>query len=162
MQCLHRASTCLTDISAAGRCLAREVSRDIASCAVLIVFPPGVFITMMPKSHQQNCNGEWVIWSLFVCSNVPSISGHTLYAKNITLLCGSSNVDIINSHTGSSDNAHLYGMLQYFSVHFRGGADYKTIVLSNYLYMQITKKLINFLLHISYFVVYYLDQFWLR
>ena len=52
-------STCLTDISAAGRCLASEVSRDIASCAVLTVFPPGVFITMMPKIHQQNCNGEY-------------------------------------------------------------------------------------------------------
>ena len=39
---------CLTDMSAAGRCLANDVSRDIANCAVLTVLPPGVFITMMP------------------------------------------------------------------------------------------------------------------
>mmetsp|Transcript_25652 Transcript_25652/g.35259 ORF Transcript_25652/g.35259 Transcript_25652/m.35259 type:complete len:280 (-) Transcript_25652:198-1037(-) len=39
---------CLTDISAAGRCLDMEVSRDMANWAVLTVFPPGVFMTIMP------------------------------------------------------------------------------------------------------------------
>ena len=38
----------LTDASAAGMCLAKLAISDKASCAVLIVFPPGVFITMMP------------------------------------------------------------------------------------------------------------------
>lgn len=48
------------DMSAAGMCRAKDDSRDIVSCAVLAVFPPGVFMTMMPSLQTTTDKSERV------------------------------------------------------------------------------------------------------